>query len=104
MASSFDVPDILRTAPAGTCWPLIGTVILTPCNTGVDDDGICDVDAFDVVFALGIVDDDDDDDDDNGRIGGWSGSCNASFDDVMFVLDVFDDDDDGIIGNCGNAD
>jgi hypothetical protein len=96
---SFDVPDILRTAPGRTCWPLIGTVILTPCNTEVeDDDGICDVDAFDVVFALGR------DDDDDGCNGGWTGSCNAFFDDVTFVLDVFDDDDDGIIGNCGNAD
>jgi hypothetical protein len=92
---SLDVPDIGRIAPTGTCWPLIGTVILTPCNTedeNDDDDDICDADAFDVVFALGVVNDDDDD----GCISGWSGSCNAFFDDVKFVFDVFDD---GIIGN-----
>lgn len=102
MALSFDVPDILTRVPAGTCWPLIGTVILTPCNTEDEerdeddedeDDGNCEVDCFDVVFAL--VDGD-------GDVSGWSSSCDAFFDDVAFVLDVFDDD--GIIGNCGNAD
>lgn len=100
MALSFDVPDILRRVPAGTCWPLIGTVILTPCNTEDeeredDDDGNCEVDCFDVLFASDVVDDD-------GDVSGWSSSCDAFFDDVAFVLDVFDDD--GIIGNCGNAD
>jgi hypothetical protein len=100
VALSFDVPDILRRVPAGTCWPLIGTVILTPCNTEDeeredDDDGNCEVDCFDVLFASDVVDDD-------GDGSGWSSSCDAFFDDDAFVLDVFDDD--GIIGNCGNAD
>ena len=90
MVLSLDVPDIGRIAPTGTCWLLIGTVILTPCKTEDENND----DAFDVVFALGVVDDDDDD-----CISGWSGSCNASFDDVTFVLDVLDVFDDGIIGN-----
>ena len=44
MALSFDFPDIARTAPTGTCWPLVGDVILTPCDIE-DADEVDDSDA-----------------------------------------------------------
>ena len=50
MVLSLDVPDIFRVVPAGTCWPLTGNVILTPCD--INDGGICDVDPLEVTFVL----------------------------------------------------
>ena len=31
-----DVPDIVRSFPIGTCWPLAGDIILTACSLGGD--------------------------------------------------------------------
>lgn len=47
---SLDVPDIFRAEPDGTCWPLTGVVILTPCD--INDNSDCDVDAFEDMFVL----------------------------------------------------
>ena len=72
MALSFDIPDIARTPPAGIRWPLVGDVILTPCeieDVDEDNDGDAALDGEDV---SGIDGD-----------GCFVGS---------FVPDVFDDD------------
>jgi hypothetical protein len=97
---SLDVPDIFRVVPVGTCWPLMGIVILTPCDTM--DDGSCDVEPVDVMFVL--LDEFDDlildalSDTDELKVGG---TCEPF--EVMFVLlDVLAAG--GIIGNCGNGD
>jgi hypothetical protein len=82
VALSFDIPDIARTAPTGTCWPLIGDVILTPCDiedADDDNDGDAEADGEDVA---GIDDD-----------GCFVGS---------FAPDVFDDDN-GIFGDGENV-
>jgi len=81
---SFDFPDIARTAPTGTCWPLIGDVILTPCDIGDGD----------------LVDDDDAAADGEDISGGIDGDgCFV----VSFVPDVFDEDDNGIFGDGENV-
>jgi len=82
VALSFDIPDIARTAPTGTCWPLIGDVILTPCDIeDADDDNDGDAEA---------------DGEDVGGIDGDDGFV------VSFVPDVFDDDN-GMFGDGENV-
>ena len=82
MVLSFDIPDIARTPPAGTRWPLVGDVILTPCDIeDADDDN--DGDAAPDGEDVGGIDGD----------GCFVGS---------FVPDVFDDDN-GIFGNRENV-
>jgi hypothetical protein len=82
VALSFDFPNIARTPPAGTCWPLVGDVILTPCDiedADNDNDGDAPADGEDV----GGIDGDD---------------CFV----VSFVPDVFDDDN-GMFGDGENV-
>ena len=55
MILSFDVPDIVR-LPIGTCWPLIGVVILTLCAIGDEGDNNLDAGgAGRSLFAVGPV-------------------------------------------------
>ena len=78
MALSFDIPEIVRTAPTGACWPLVGDVILTPCD---------------------IEDADDDNDDDGEDVGGIDDDgCFVG----SFAPDVFDDNN-GIFGDGENV-
>ena len=54
MVLSFDIPDIVRTPPAGTRWPFVGDVILTPCDiddANDDNDGDAAADGEDVVLC-----------------------------------------------------
>ena len=37
-SSTVDIPDTERSLPTGTCWPLVGEIILTVCNFVLRDD------------------------------------------------------------------
>ena len=107
MVLSLDVPDIFILVPTGTCWALTGVVILTPCV--IEDDGSCDVNAFEVTFVLLLLlllldefnelrlDESADADELD-----LTGSCDAF--EVTFVLLLDTLAAGGIIGNCGNGD